>query len=374
VRPARRITCIRVPQGPLDPPPATVEAAASHAAVAVDLPERPVPPFWFEDVLAPNGPGLISAPEPEVQPEPEPLPAAAAPLPAPEPEPLPAAAAPLPEPEPEPLPAAAAPLPAPEPEPEVQPEPEPALAVAAPPAPAPQPIPVTAAATVGRQEPSRTWGWAEPWSFEVPTADLPSRRGTAKNGSRGTFPRPRAHSEWLRPMVAFAALVLAVSIWIAAPWSPSASARPAAARAFTPHPSVFALRTIPAAYLHDYWRAAEEYGLDWTKLAAVGQLESDQGRSQIQGVSQGTNTAGAAGPAQFLGSTWARFGVDADGRGTINPYDPADAITAMAAYLKASGAPQNWRQALYAYNHSTAYVNAVISLSRLYLAPPPTRG
>jgi membrane-bound lytic murein transglycosylase B len=125
-------------------------------------------------------------------------------------------------------------------------------------------------------------------------------------------------------------------------------------------------------YLHDYWKAAEEYGLDWTKLAAVGQIESDQGRSQTAGVTQGTNTAGAAGPAQFLGTTWARYGVDADGRGTIDPYDPTDAITAMAAYLKASGAPQNWRQALYTYNHSIPYVNAVISLSRLYLGPKPT--
>ena len=73
-----------------------------------------------------------------------------------------------------------------------------------------------------------------------------------------------------------------------------------------------------------------------------------------------------------LGTTWARYGVDADGRGTIDPYDPTDAITAMAAYLKASGAPQNWRQALYTYNHSIPYVNAVISLSRLYLGPKPT--
>jgi hypothetical protein len=40
----------------------------------------------------------------------------------------------------------------------------------------------------------------------------------------------------------------------------------------------------------------------------------------------------------------------------------------MAAYLKASGAPQNWSAALYAYNHSNAYVDAVLVLSRRYLA------
>ena len=44
-------------------------------------------------------------------------------------------------------------------------------------------------------------------------------------------------------------------------------------------------------------RGSNEYGLDWTKLAAVGQIESDQGRSQTPGVTQGTNPSGAAGPA-----------------------------------------------------------------------------
>ncbi|HWF34831.1 MAG TPA: lytic transglycosylase domain-containing protein [Solirubrobacteraceae bacterium] len=172
-------------------------------------------------------------------------------------------------------------------------------------------------------------------------------------------------------MLAGAVIVIAVAVaaWAATAPSPSASAqsRATAGVSHSPHPSRFALRSIPAAYLHDYWRAAREYGLDWTKLAAVGQIESDQGRSQTPGVAQGTNPAGATGPAQFLRSTWARYGVDADGRGNSNPYDPADAITAMAAYLKASGAPQDWRAALHTYNHSTAYVDAVLALSRRYL-------
>jgi membrane-bound lytic murein transglycosylase B len=133
--------------------------------------------------------------------------------------------------------------------------------------------------------------------------------------------------------------------------------------------SAYARHTIPAAYLHEYWKAADEYGLDWTKLAAVGQIESDHGRSSAPGVTHGTNGAGAAGPAQFLVSTWARYGVDADGQGTMNPYDPADAVTAMAAYLKASGAPEDWRGALYTYNHSSAYVDAVMSMSRRFLGP-----
>jgi membrane-bound lytic murein transglycosylase B len=126
--------------------------------------------------------------------------------------------------------------------------------------------------------------------------------------------------------------------------------------------SPYALRTIPPDYLRIYRSAAAQYGLDWSILAAVGQIESDHGRSPYQGSTDGTNRAGAAGPAQFLAGTWARYGVDADGTGKADPYDPADAITAMAAYLKASGAPENWHDALFTYNHSEVYVQTVLAL------------
>jgi membrane-bound lytic murein transglycosylase B len=132
--------------------------------------------------------------------------------------------------------------------------------------------------------------------------------------------------------------------------------RPAGARDVT-------AANIPAPYLSIYRRVAAEYGLDWAILAAVGEIESDHGRSPLGGIVSGANPSGAEGPAQFLAGTWARYGVDADGRGGASPYDPQDAIMAMAAYLKASGAPENWPQALYAYNHSTAYVQAVLGLA-----------
>jgi len=237
----------------------------------------------------------------------------------------------------------------------------------------PEPI-ATPIATPDPQEAQDRWGWTEPWVFEVPTAEGPAgRRNRGVSEASPAASRRRRGRNWRRRPVVSVAVILvaaAVSVWVAVPRSSPASARSGetAYISASPHPSAYALRTIPAAYLHDYWKAADEYGLDWTKLAAVGQIESDQGRSETPGVTEGTNTQGAAGPAQFLGSTWARYGVDADGRGSINPYDPADAITAMAAYLKASGAPQNWSTALYAYNHSDAYVNAVLALGRRYLA------
>jgi soluble lytic murein transglycosylase-like protein len=131
-------------------------------------------------------------------------------------------------------------------------------------------------------------------------------------------------------------------------------------------PTAYARREIPVTYMRLYRRAATEYDLGWAELAAVGQIESRQGQSVFPGVSSGTNTAGASGPAQFVSATWDRFGVDGDGDGQINPYDPADAIPSMAAYLRASGAPEDWPKALFAYNHSQSYVDAVVATSRRF--------
>jgi membrane-bound lytic murein transglycosylase B len=138
----------------------------------------------------------------------------------------------------------------------------------------------------------------------------------------------------------------------------------------TPTETAYARREIPASYMSLYVRAADAYQLDWATLAAVGQIESRQGRSVFPGVTRGTNRAGAAGPAQFLSATWERYGVDGDGDGQINPYDPADAIASMASYLRASGAPEDWSKALFAYNHSQSYVDAVLAMSQRFDTRP----
>jgi len=135
-------------------------------------------------------------------------------------------------------------------------------------------------------------------------------------------------------------------------------------------PAVFAALAerlqIPAAYFTLYRETAARYGLDWTRLAAIGAIESRHGQSSESGVASGANHRGASGPAQFLAGTWERFGVDGDGDGTRDPHDPADAIAAMASYLRASGAPQDWRGALRTYNHSDAYATAVEELAATY--------
>jgi hypothetical protein len=139
--------------------------------------------------------------------------------------------------------------------------------------------------------------------------------------------------------------------------------------------SAAARADIPPRYLRLYQRAARGCpGLPWGVLAAVGKVESDHGRSRLPGVRSGWNAAGAAGPMQFgigvgrAGNAWARYG-----RGG-NVYDPRDAIPAATRYLCAAGARggRDLRGALFAYNHSAAYVREVLALARRY--QPPARG
>jgi membrane-bound lytic murein transglycosylase B len=109
-------------------------------------------------------------------------------------------------------------------------------------------------------------------------------------------------------------------------------------------------------------------------LAAIGKIESDHGRARLPGVRSGWNRAGAAGPMQFgigvgrAGNAWARYGRDFDHDGRRSVYDPGDAIPAAARYLCAHGAPHHLDRALYAYNHSWAYVARVKQLACRYTA------
>jgi hypothetical protein len=72
---------------------------------------------------------------------------------------------------------------------------------------------------------------------------------------------------------------------------------------------------------------------------------------------------------QFLVSTWAEYGVSASGDGAPDRWDAADAIYSAAHYLRASGAPGNYRAAIYAYNHASWYVAEVESWAAKYRDP-----
>jgi cell wall-associated NlpC family hydrolase len=123
---------------------------------------------------------------------------------------------------------------------------------------------------------------------------------------------------------------------------------------------------IPSNYLALYKKAGQQYGIPWNVLAGVGWVETHHGQLKAQGVTSGENYAHAGGPMQFIPGTWKAFGVDGNGDGKKDRYDPADAIPAAARYLKHNGAPNRMRTAIFAYNHLVSYVNNVLSAAQGY--------
>jgi len=144
-------------------------------------------------------------------------------------------------------------------------------------------------------------------------------------------------------------------------------------------------------------------GLSWATLAGVGWVESRHGTiggnslgpdgrpaaGPIVGVAltgEGSlaavpDTDGGAldgdttwdralGPLQFIPSTWARWGADADGDGTADPQDVDDAALAAARYLCAAGSPltdaEQWRVAVLDYNRSESYAAEVLRATNFY--------
>jgi membrane-bound lytic murein transglycosylase B len=106
----------------------------------------------------------------------------------------------------------------------------------------------------------------------------------------------------------------------------------------------------PAAQLLGFYREAQRrFGVSWRVLAAVNLVESAFGRMRNH------STAGAQGPMQFIPATWAAYGMGGDIR------DPHDAILGAANYLQANGAPRDYATALYHYNPSRLYVDAVLA-------------
>ncbi|MGA8363457.1 MAG: lytic transglycosylase domain-containing protein [Solirubrobacteraceae bacterium] len=136
--------------------------------------------------------------------------------------------------------------------------------------------------------------------------------------------------------------------------------------------SALALREIPPEYLRLYQAAGAHYRLDWAILAAIGKVECDHGRDPDSSCMRegATNSVGAGGPMQFTASTWATYGVDGDDDGRRDRWAPADAIYGAANYLHASGAPSDYRAALFAYNHAGWYVAEVQRWAAKYRGPP----
>ena len=96
-------------------------------------------------------------------------------------------------------------------------------------------------------------------------------------------------------------------------------------------------------------------------LASINKIET------AFGTNLNVSSAGAMGWMQFIPSSWETYGVDANGDGRKDPYNPVDAICA------AGQLPEGRRRrtttstsAIFAYNHADWYVQEVLLYARAY--------
>ena len=156
--------------------------------------------------------------------------------------------------------------------------------------------------------------------------------------------------------------------------SASAESEPAPEPAPAPPPSKsFAIPSIPSStcaaagvppvLIPIYQRASAAYGLGpqgAAVLAGINEVET------AFGTNLNVSSAGAIGWMQFISSSWETYGVDANGDGVRDPYNPEDAIFAAARYLSAAGMPADTYGAIYAYNHADWYVAEVLANASCY--------
>jgi membrane-bound lytic murein transglycosylase B len=140
--------------------------------------------------------------------------------------------------------------------------------------------------------------------------------------------------------------------------------------------------------------------LGWNTLAAIGHIESDDGRHGGSVVSEngypsvpivgpaldGGAFAGihdsdsgewdgdrawdhAVGPFQFIPQTWTTWGADGNGDGRADPNQFDDAALTAGRYLCHAGdlsSVEGWRRAVHSYNHSDSYVDQIASVANSY--------
>ncbi|GAA0533824.1 transglycosylase protein with SLT domain [Saccharopolyspora erythraea NRRL 2338] len=156
---------------------------------------------------------------------------------------------------------------------------------------------------------------------------------------------------------------------------------------------------IPRTVLRAYQRAESERALGdpdchlrWSLLAGIGRVESHHARSgdvtadgdmrtpiygpELDGtggtmaIRDGARWARAAGPMQFIPSTWANWGADGSGDGRVDPQNVYDAAVAAGRYLCADGSDlsteHGMRRAVLRYNHSDEYARTVLAWARAY--------
>jgi len=122
---------------------------------------------------------------------------------------------------------------------------------------------------------------------------------------------------------------------------------------------------VPPVLIPMYQAAAAKYGLGPqgpAVLAGINEVET------AFGTNLNVSSAGALGWMQFMPSSWEEYGVDANGDGVKDPYNPEDAIYAAAGYLSIAGMPTDTYGAIFAYNHADWYVSEVLANAGCYAA------
>jgi hypothetical protein len=122
---------------------------------------------------------------------------------------------------------------------------------------------------------------------------------------------------------------------------------------------------VPPVLIPMYQRAAAAYNLGPqgpAVLAGINEIET------AFGTNLNISSAGAEGWMQFMPATWEGYGVDANGDGVADPFNPEDAIFAAAGYLSANGMPADTYGAIFAYNHADWYVSEVLANASCHAA------
>lgn len=141
---------------------------------------------------------------------------------------------------------------------------------------------------------------------------------------------------------------------------------------------------VPLEYMQYYLAAEKKYKVSWYYLAAIHFVETGYSTHPTM-----ISSVGAEGHMQFMPCTWVGwsypacggnggadipdniktnpgkikhyggYGTDANGDGKADPWDVADAIFSTANYLSKSGFSKNIDNAIWHYNHSSAYIEKV---------------
>jgi membrane-bound lytic murein transglycosylase B len=113
-------------------------------------------------------------------------------------------------------------------------------------------------------------------------------------------------------------------------------------------------------------RAAAKRKSAWAmeQLVALGKMHKAHA---INVKSLKGSVSGAFGIPQFIPTSYLSWSADGDGDGKVDLFVPADAICSVANYLKINGwgsSQASWRRAIYHYNRSDDYGQAVLGLAK----------